>query len=358
MVCCACVTNRYPEHKEERQQLKGSTMDQVITFEEKDRIWEKSRFGHLVRTAAFYRLYPYLFAFHDEKKFQIADAYAKYAAFNYYSGLFEESNYANEEYDFLCYLADKANPNRPYFRRNGRIEIERPDYYYLLLNSPDRPEFFCVNGDNNVNNQKKIQREAGIALNDRQIDDFQICDSSALLNQHKIVTEFCEVGRLLYKAQTTLCQEWKAKKFTKSITKSMARNIMLDHEEGQKFKPGDLERYTNHFAPIAPLIYGAARCVEFGYEMRESFVNSLEVIVAKQFEIRDILVNKIFNRGNESFYKEDNVFILDLPVPSINTPQPSIDTLKQIIEDTNKSLKERASKASVDAHNAGDRKRG
>lgn len=62
-------------------------MDQVITFEQKDKIWDKSKFGHLVRTAAFYKLYPYLFAFHDEREFQIASEYAKYDAFNYYSSL-------------------------------------------------------------------------------------------------------------------------------------------------------------------------------------------------------------------------------------------------------------------------------
>ena len=357
MVCCAYVTNCYPENKE-RPQLKGSTMDQVITFEQKDKIWDKSKFGHLVRTAAFYKLYPYLFAFHDEGKFQIASEYANYNAFNYYSSLFEESAYTKEEHEFLCYLAENANPNKPYFRKNGRIEIESPNSYYLLLNSPNRPAFFCVIGENKYNNQKKSQSNAGIAPKDRMIDDFQSCDSSALLNQHDIVTEFCEVGRLLYKAQTTQSQEWKENEFTTGITKTLVRNIMLDRDKGQRFNSEDLERYTNHFAPIAPLIYGATRCVEFGYEMRESFVNNLEIIIAKQFEIRDIVVNKIFTRGNEKFYKEDIVFILDLPVPSINTPQPRTSELKKIIDDTKDSLKNRETKASVDAHNARNKRRG
>ncbi|TQM92428.1 hypothetical protein [Roseinatronobacter monicus] len=297
-----------------------------LTFPHKDRIWENSISGLLTRVNAYYILYPYIFGFHDEEFFRNASAYAAYEAHNYFLGLNQSKLVELGSYEIWQeYLSLNGNLVANFVRSLEEVSESSSLAYKKLSKqggTPNRPNFVCRVSKSYIKDQKRKLRGAAGAEELPDIPLFEDCSNEEAISQREIVAKFCVVLKAISKKRSDALLTSEQKSALQKFPKYKVSSIVCSHCFENEVKEIDVNDIVNWYSAIVPLIYAMSSCVEFSHHMRDNFIESFPVIVARHNEMYEIVVKEMLNNGNEQYFNADKVLLLDLPLPPDMRPLP------------------------------------
>jgi len=307
-------------------------MKRIITFLHRERVWEQSQFGLLLRINAYYTLYPYIFSFHDPQSFKAAEHYAAYEAHSYFLN-FSPDDFPNaDELELWQKLLRKNSTTVVEFQERQAREYNagRPAFRKAVQHgrSPDKPGFVCRLSKEKVKRLRKKFGGLDKSDGDKAVVVFESCDHESAANQREITAEFCRISHTLHFLQQNPSLLPSGTKLPSNIPKSKVFPLVGKLSPNSIATDDEVNTYVNWHAPIAPLIYAMSSCVEFGHHMRDDFVDNLNVIVARHHEFYNIITNedreegKVYKYAKEKHLKLENVYALDLPPPPSVTPLP------------------------------------
>ena len=293
-----------------------------IYFEHKERVWEQSNFGFLVRLNAYYTLYPYIFGFHDPQSFKMAQIYAAYDAHNYFLK-FTPDDFINDQ-EGLAFWEQLLSCNSETVREWQEVNKDTAAVNQAIWRgpSPDKPKFFhCLIRDAIKYKKRKFKGVKG-ASEYQFAEAFEPCEREKAIFQRDITYVFCYITNVLHVLQQNPTLLDSSKMLPPNISKTMVFKLVVSSGLVPRVSMDKVEEYVNWHAPIAPLIYAMSSCVDFDYSMRDDFISNLSLIVARNAEIYNVVVNEAFHSAQESCFTTAKVYALDLPLPESIIPLP------------------------------------